>query len=231
MQGRGGEGGGGRFAGGLYLHLFDGEAGVAAGFEQGEGLFFGFESGVELGFHLDGFSLRCGYGEGGYHAVGGFAAELLYLFLALDDEAHGDRLYAAGREGGFHLFPQHGRELEAHDAVEHAAGLLGVDAVDVDVAGVFDGVEYGAFGDFVEDDAPGLFGVEPEYLVEVPGDGFSFAVFIGSEPHHVGFGGFGFEGFDEVLLVGGDFVYGGEVVVYVDAEIFLFQVSDMAVTR
>ncbi len=171
--------------------------------------------------------------------VGGDAVELLGgefldFVLALHNQSHGHRLHAAGRKRRLDFLPQHRRELEAHDAVEHAAGLLCVDEVEVDVARVGYGVEDGILGDFVEYDAAGILRLEFQHFVEVPGDSFPFAVLIGSEPYGLGLAGvfaeFGHKGF----LVVGNFVDGLETVAFsrdVDAEIFFGQVANVAVAR
>ena len=54
------------------------------------------------------------------------------LALALDDEADGDRLHAAGGEALHHLLPEHGRDLVAVEAVEDPPRLLRVDEALVD---------------------------------------------------------------------------------------------------
>ena len=188
------------------------------------GLFLGGESLVEFGleFGLVG-------GEDGCHTVTRLALEGFDFAFALDDEAHGHRLYASGREVGLQLAPQHGREGEADDAVEHAAGLLGVDEVEVDVAWLLDGVEDGGLRDFVEDDAPGVLDWQAEHLGQVPRDGFSFAVFIACEPDGVGLLGGCAQGADEFGLLGGYFVLGLEVL-EIDAEVVFLQVADVSVT-
>ena len=65
----------------------------------------------------------------------------------------------------------------------------------------------------------------------MPGYRFSLAVLIGSEPYGLGFFGCFAELFYELFLIVGDFVLGSESIVYVYAEIFLFQVAYMAVAR
>ena len=183
-------------------------------------LFLGLEAVLQFGLHLHRLAVGVGYGEDGCHAVGRFAVEGLYLAFALGDEAYGHRLYAAGREGGLHLAPQHGRQLKAHDTVQDAACLLGVHQVQVDLARMLDGAQDGVLGDFVEDDAPRVFGLQSQHLVQVPGNGLSLAVLIGCEPDGFGFGRFFLQVGDELLLVCRNFVLRLEVVVDVDAEIF-----------
>ncbi len=58
------------------------------------------------------------------------------LAFALDDEAEGNGLDAAGGEAATDLVPEERGDLVADEAVENAAGLLGVHQVFVDVASV-----------------------------------------------------------------------------------------------
>ena len=152
------------------------------------------------------------------------------LAFALDDQPYGHRLHTSGRERRPHLFPQYGREFEAHQPVEDSAGLLGVDQVHVDRTRFLDGLEDGAFGDFVEDDTFGLVDGEPQHFGEVPCDGFSFAVFIGGQPDGLLFGQF-VEFVDNLLLVGGDFVDGFEALFDIDAEVLFRQIADVSEAR
>ena len=171
-----------------------------------------------------------GSGELRHDTKVGGRAEGDDLALALDDQPHGDRLHAAGREGRADLLPQHGRELEADQPVQDAARLLGIDEVHVDRAGLLDGLEDGAFGDFVEDDALRLVDRETQHFGQVPCDGLSFAVFIGGEPDGLRLRQFR-EFVDDLLLVARDFVYGGESLGYVDSEILFRKVADVSEAR
>ena len=57
------------------------------------------------------------------------------LALALHDEARGRALHPAGSQAAVDLAPEDRRDLPAHEAIEDAAGLGGVDQAFVDVAG------------------------------------------------------------------------------------------------
>ena len=127
--------------------------------------------------------------EKGVNPVERFPLEGQDFPFAVHDQAQGDALYASGRKFRLDFAPEHGGEFEADQAVEDAAGLLGVHQVHIDVPGIVDGLEDGCLGDFVEGDAPGVFLPEPEGLEQVPGDGLSFAVLIGCEPDGFGLGG------------------------------------------
>ena len=97
--------------------------------------------------------------------------------LALDDHPGGHALDAPGRQPGHHLLPQDRRHLVAVEAVEDAAGLLGVDQPAVEVAPVLHGALQRRRGDLVEhhplDRHPGR-----EHLGEVPGDRLALAVLV-----------------------------------------------------
>ena len=166
--------------------------------------------------------------EGGLDAVVGFRTEGHDFLFAVHDEAQGDALHAPGAELGLYFSPEDGGKLESHQAVQHAAGLLGVHQVHVDIPGVLNGAQDGVFGNFVENDAAGFFGGEFQNLLEVPGNGFPFAVFIGGQPDGVrGLGKLAEFGHD-LLLVGRNHIFGLEAVFDINAEFVLFQVTDVS---
>ena len=71
---------------------------------------------------------------------------------------------------------------------------------------------------------------ETQHFGQVPCDGLSFAVFIGSEPNGFVLGQLG-QFVDHLLLVARDFVDGREAVVDMDAEVLLGEVADVSETR
>ena len=107
--------------------------------------------------------------------------------FALDDQADGHALHTAGAQAPGDLPPQQRADLIADDAVEDAPRLLGIDAIDVDLVRVLEGLLDLGLGDGVKDDAAGLFVGDVQRLLEVPGDGFSFAVQVGREVDAIGF--------------------------------------------
>ncbi len=82
----------------------------------------------------------------------------------------------------------------------------------------------------MEDDALGAVDGEPQHFGQVPCDGFSFAVFIGSEPNGFVLGQPG-QLVDHFLLVARDFVDGRESFVDADAEVLFREVADVAEAR
>ena len=106
--------------------------------------------------------------------------------LALDDELDSGALDAARAEVLRHAAPEDGREGVAVEPVEDASGLLGLDEIGVDLAGVVDGLADGVAGDLVEGDPLDLDAlVRLEDLEKVPGDGFALAVLVRREDEGV----------------------------------------------
>ena len=111
-------------------------------------------------------------------------------FLALDDQAQRRALHTAGGKPALDLFPQQRRQVETHQVVERAAGLLRIDQVAGQLAGVVDGFLDGALGDFVKGDTMHLLVLEQVFFlqqfVKVPGYGFPFAVLVSREIQRIG---------------------------------------------
>ena len=229
LEGGSCEGRGGETRGFLALEGADGESGPDAVLKELPGLFQTVETGAEGGFDFDGAggAFRM---EDRVHAVVWLVRIRHDLLLAVHDEAQRDGLDASCGELRLDLAPEYRRELEADEAVEHAAGLLRIHEIHVYGAGILDGVLDGVLGDLVEDDALGAGGVEAEGLAKVPGDGLPFTVLIGREPYGTrlrgGFLQFGYH----PALVCGDHVLGLETLVHVDTELLILQVADVAET-
>ena len=94
--------------------------------------------------------------------------EGLYLLLSLADETRGDALHTSGRERRLNLFPEYGRQLEAHYAVQHAARLLCIDAVHVYVSRSLYGMENGRLGNLMENYAVCILRLQPQRLKQMP---------------------------------------------------------------
>ena len=112
----------------------------------------------------------------------------LDFVLALADKAERDGLDASGAAGAANTPPQALAHVEADEAVDYAARLLGVYAVHVDLSGVGDGVCHGAGCDLIVLDAKKLLARAGggQDFVEVPCDGLPLAVGIGREVNLVG---------------------------------------------
>ncbi len=137
--------------------------------------------------------------------------------LALDDHAGGHALDPSGRQPGHHLLPQHRADLVAVEAVEDPPGFLGVDAPQVEVAGLGDGCVDGRPGDLVEDH-PAHRDLGVEHLAQVPGDGLALAVLVGREVDLAGLLDQASQLGHLLLLLPGHDVERPEVVLDVDAQ-------------
>ena len=161
------------------------------------------------------------------------ALELLDLDLAFDDEAQGGALYPAGGEAAANLAPQQGREVEAHQVVERAARLLGVDHVHGDVARRGDGGLDRRLGDLVEHHALQDLALEQplglEDFRQMPGDGLPLAVRVGCEVDGVGFLDRLGDGVDVLGVALDEFVLHGERVVGVHGALLGHQIAHVAV--
>ncbi len=163
-----------------------------------------------------------------------FAADKgFYFIFALTDQAQRSTLYPARREARTHLAPEQRRQIEAHQIIEGAARLLGVDQIHGDFAGGGDSFLHGFFGDFVEDDTlRGLVAEQvtlAQQLHQMPGDGLAFAIRIGSEPELVGATqGLG-DGVHMSLVALDGSVAHGEIMFGIYSTFFGLQIAHMAV--
>ena len=111
------------------------------------------------------FAHRC---EDSVHAVVGHAFEILNLAFALHQESHGNTLNTSCRELWFYLAPQHRRQFESHQSVQHTPSLLSIHQIHVQLARMLDSLLYRRFRDFVEDDTVCLLLVQSQDLAKVP---------------------------------------------------------------
>lgn len=74
-----------------------------------------------------------------------------------------------------------------------------------------------------------MFGIEFQYFVQMPCNGFSFAVLIGSQPYGFGVGSLFLQFRYHFLFVGRYFIVRLKVVFNVDTEFFFLQVAYMAI--
>src|SRR5262249_50104428 len=153
------------------------------------------------------------------------ALKRLDLALAVDDQADGDALDAAGAEVLLDLLPEERADLVADQAVKDAARLLGVDPVDVDLAGMLERVHHGVARDFVELDAPRIF--DAERLDQVPGNRLPLAVGVGGEVNVAAVLGGALQVVNDALPFGDERVRGPEAALDIDAELALGQVAHM----
>ena len=207
----------------LLLHGCDRVSSAYAVLQEGTGLLQILETGVQQAFDLDPV-----HDELGFHLIIWRMLESDDLFLAVHDEPERDGLHAAGRQAPLDFAPQDRGELEAHQPVQHAARLLRLHEVVVDVARRLDGMQDGVFGDFVENDAPGAAAVQAQGLDQVPGNGLSLTVLIRSQPDQRGFVRRLLQLGHHLLLGGGHDILGLEAVGDIHAELLVLQVPDVS---
>ncbi|SVK47897.1 Uncharacterised protein [Acinetobacter baumannii] len=135
-------------------------------------------------FHLQrGFTLRQ---QIGMQLPVLFRHERLDVAFAFYHQTHRHRLHAAGGQAAGDFLPQQRRDHIAHHAVHKPARLLRVDAVNVQLARLFERLLDRVFGDFVKHHAAKAFVIPTDHFPQVPGDGFPFAVKVGCEINVVG---------------------------------------------
>ena len=155
--------------------------------------------------------------------------EGLDLALALNDETEGDALDPSGAGAAGDLALHEPAEGIADQAVEHAAGLLRLDELAVELAGVLEGGLDGGLRDLVEDDALGLLGGDLGRLEDVPGDGLALAVGVGGEEDALGLARGGLDLLDDIALVLEHLVGGLEgAALHIDAIAVVGQVANVA---
>src|SRR5699024_5215370 len=109
-----------------------------------------------------------------------------------------------------------------------AAGLLGVEQILVDGAGMGHALLDPLFGDLVERDPVGLGGVDAQKVGQVPADGLAFPVGVGGQQDAVGLFGLGLELLDEFFLPLDIDVLGRIAVLDINAKLGSGQVPDVA---
>ena len=82
----------------------------------------------------------------------------------------------------------------------------------------------------MEHDAVRLLLVQSQHLAQMPGDGLSLAVLIGSQPHLFGILGLLLQLAHQLLLLVGNLVFGFQCL-FVYTQFLFLQVADVAVAR
>src|SRR5208283_5391656 len=110
-----------------------------------------------------------------------FGAEGLALALAVDDYPERDRLHAARADAALDLVPQQGAQLIADQAVEHAARLVRIEQVVIELRGIGDRLFYGGRRNLVQQHAADLGLGLAQMIGDMPGDRLAFAVGVAGE--------------------------------------------------
>ncbi len=154
--------------------------------------------------------------------------ELFDLDLPVADQAHGHALDAPGGKAPADLAPQKGRQLVAHQAVQLTPGLLGIEKVHINGAGMGHTLLHAFFGDLIKGDAVGLGRVQTQNVGQMPADGLAFAVRVGGQQNAVGMLGLVLQFADQLFLAFDGDIARRVAVFHVDAQLGGGQVADMA---
>ena len=150
-----------------------------------------------------------------------------FLF-PIHHHAGGHRLNTAGGKAGLDLAPEEGRQLIAHNPIQNPAGLLGVDQILVNAAGVLDALGDHLFGDLVEGNPLGLLIVQLQQLLQMPGDGLALPVRVRGQIDGLGGLGFFFQFADQFLFIPDGDIPGLKAVLNIHAHLALGQIPQVA---
>jgi len=154
--------------------------------------------------------------------------EILDLFFPVVDDPDGHALHTACRQAPADFPPEERAELIAHQTVQHAAGLLGVEEVFVNGAGVGHALLHAFLRDLVKGHAVVAVGVQAQDIGQVPADGFALTVRVGREDDAVRVLGLALELLNELFLALDADVLGRIAMLHINAQLGSRQVPDMA---
>ena len=153
----------------------------------------------------------------GFDFVFGCLFEVPDFRFFLYDKSNGNALHSSCGKRRLYFLPKNRRNLISHYSVQNPAGLLCIDEVDVYIPRVCHCIQNGSLGNLVEDYSFCFGGIELQGFFQVPCDGFSFAVFIGCKPHHLGLPDIFFQFGNEFRLIFRNDIFRLEVMLYVYA--------------
>ncbi len=148
--------------------------------------------------------------------------------LPVAHQAQGYGLHPAGAEPRLDFLPEQGADLIAHQPVQDAARLLGLEAGPIQRHRVGQGFPDGLLGQLQEQDPVKLMVLLPQGLGDVPGDGLPFPVRVGGQVDLGDARRHFLQLLDDLGLTQDGDVFGLKVVLQVDPELMGRQVPDMA---
>ena len=95
---------------------------------------------------------------------------------------------------------------------------------------MFNSFKNGRLCNFVEHNAVGVLFIKSEHFAQMPRDGFSFAVFIGSQPHFLGFLRLRLQFSNEFFLFIWNLIVGFQRI-HVDANLLFLQITNVSIAR
>src|SRR5208282_265200 len=157
-----------------------------------------------------------------------FGAKCLALALAIDDYPERDRLHAPRADAALDLVPQQRTQLVADQPVEHAARLVRVEQVVIELRGIVDRRLDGSRRDFMEQHAAHVGLGLAEMIGDMPRDRLAFAVGVAGEVDVI-LALRGALDLADYLLFALDYdVVGREIVLDIDAQLAFGQVHHVA---
>ena len=154
--------------------------------------------------------------------------ELQDLALPIGDQLQRDRLHAAGAQPTPDLVPEQRADLVAHQTIEDSPGLLCIDDMLIDSAGMLHRGANCLWRDFVEKDAKDFGLVAVEDFFEMLADRFAFPIRVGSEKDTPCSLRRSAEFFDDFFFPGDEFVDGFEIVIEINSQLALGQILHVA---
>ena len=151
------------------------------------------------------------------------------LLLAIDNHARGHALHAACAQALLDLHPQKRADLVAHQAVEHAARLLRVHQLHVDLARGFNRALDRLFRDLVEFHAAGALRVNAQNMRQMPGNRLALTVRVSRQNDGLGALGLLADALKHLAAAANGDIFGFEIVFNIDAQLGLGQIADVAI--
>ena len=169
----------------------------------------------------------------GHQHLGGYVPILLgdkglNVFLPHDHHTGCYGLHPSGRQSLFHLCPQQGTDLVAHQPIQHTACLLGIHQLHVQRPRILNGVLDGLFGNFVKFNTARGRRIHVQNLPQMPGDGFAFAVRVSCEQNLRSRLGFFTDSAQNVAASADGNILQFKVVIHIHADLGFGQIPDMS---
>ena len=147
--------------------------------------------------------------------------------LALNHQTQSHRLNPTGRQAAAHFAPQERTEIVTHQPIQHAARLLGIYQVHIDLARVGKSIRHSRFGDLVKDHPAGYLRIDLGRFEQMPGDGLPLPIRVSRQVNLLGFPGKLLEFFNNSTFLVGHPVFRLETVIHVNRKLGAQQIAHM----
>ena len=177
---------------------------------------------------VSGYDFDVALGEGPFQLPIFFRLEGLHFLLAIHYEPERNGLHSARGDPALDLVPQQRTDLVADKPIEDAPRLLGLEQVHIELGRVSDRFEDRRLRNGVEEDPVDLLPFGLKLFVDVPSDGFPFAIRVSGEVQYGDSLTCGAQLFDDLHLGGNDLIIRLEALLGVDAHLALREVFDVS---